>query len=164
MPDRPGPLSVTCPTCDAPPRRGCHTASGKPTGPHQTRRDAAIPLPTAEEIARREHEHRIFTVRHTSLVRLTWDYSCGCSDGPGEPLPLGEANVYGVAGAIICDRCDEYATVVGQRIELVDTKEQLRRILLAADVDELTADCVAAEQSGAARAAARARTVTIPED
>lgn len=153
-------LRVACPRCGAPPRRHCVTPSGRRSTNFHTARlhDAYVAGTTPEEREQRAHEQRVFDAQfdERNLVRLSFGFSCGCSQPAGEPVPLAEANTHGVARAHICDRHEEYAVVTRVTVRLVGDEDTLLRVLLAADVDPLTAENVAAEQCDENRAAVRA--------
>lgn len=164
MSDRPSPLDVACPTCGAQPRRTCRTTSGKPTNPHQTRRAAAIPAPTAEELARRARDERRWEAQRSTSVRTTFVLSCDCVLPASEPIPMREHPVTEPGAVTSCEVHGEYAIVIEVRTHLVDDVPTLTRLYLAAGLDEYEAAELANDQSGVARAAVRARRVTIPED
>ena len=163
MPDRPGPLDATCPTCGALPRWGCRTASGRPATTHLARVRAAKPPPTPEELAQRARDERRWEAQRSTSVRTTFVLSCDCVLPTSEPIPMREHPVTEPGAVTTCDVHNEYAVVVEVRTHLVDDIPTLTRLYLAAGLDDYEAEELANDQAAEARAAARAR-VTIPED
>lgn len=144
---------VACPTCGVGPRVRCKSATGKVAETHVARLAAATPIPTPEQVAQREHEQRQFDEqfsRHT-LVTVAFEFTCGCTTEPSEPIQLSDANAHGVARTNICDEHDEYTVVNQVTLRLVADETTLQRILLAAGVDPRSAAYVAADQNDAAR-------------
>lgn len=152
-------LLVACPFCKAEVGQLCVTPSGKRANFHTDRlHDGYLADDTAENRVTRAHNQRMHDAQFDkrNLVRLSFGFSCGCTQPAGEPVPLSEANVYGVARARICDYHQEYAVVTRVTTRLAADEDTLLRVLLAADIDPLTAENVAGEQSDANRAAIRA--------
>lgn len=150
-------LGVSCRKCSAPIGVHCTSPAGNRVNWHSTRTQDAY-ADIADELAanaeQRAHERRMFEAQYDdrTLVALSFGYSCGCADGPSEPIPLRDANTAGVARAIICDTHDEYAVVTRVTTRLVADETTLKRILAASGIgDDLDVSYVAGDQNDDAR-------------
>jgi hypothetical protein len=106
---------------------------------------ATSPL-TAEDVARRATAARTAQAIHSAPVRISSTLSCGHSFRPSEPVPAIEAATL-PGTVVICEEHDEYAVVTRVTTRLDATPEVLESLLLAADVDPMSARYVAEDQS-----------------
>lgn len=89
------------------------------------------------------------TMRLQGPVRLSAAFSCGCTQGKGEPIRALDADTL-PGGVVICERCQEYAVVLRVSVYLADTSAASIEALLLREGgvdDPLTAAQVAAEQA-----------------
>lgn len=146
-------LDIACRYCGAEPGHPCRSRSGRETQPHSARLHDSMPPPVLTEDRLAESRRFAAQFHERTLVTVAFGFSCGCTQAPSEPVPLKEANVYGIARAHICDRHNEFAVVTRVTTRLVADADTIYRVLVAADIQPHDAEYVAGDQNDAARQA-----------